>query len=289
MLQQQLENLVSYQGAEIRKFILENIKDYIRIQNLDPVELEKTITSIKTLIDSNLSSVKSVIDLVEGNKNAIERAKQELKDLILSSNIELGTIVKNELTSKIESVNTSLESQLATVKKDLLRQQEVNSSMLVNVFAKSLWNYTDYICTKDLVVGTGTNSVRFKLSADHYNPKNVAFDEGEGSPSITIVINDKQMYSAKVLAVKYLNQYEYVTIKSNEPLKSFSVNFITDAWEGGSDKNDDGVSEDRNLYLFEVLDNNVVLDKTKFTYFINNNANTFEDVMRCQGSAVFKK
>jgi hypothetical protein len=286
-VQEQLENFVSYQGAEIRKFILENIKDYVRIQNLDPVELQKTITSIKTLIDSNLSSVKSIVDLVEGNKNAIDRAKQELKDLILSSNTDLGNSLRAELNTKIDSVNTTLQNQLTSVKQELLFRQSINSDMLVNVFAKSLWNYTDYICTKDVVVGTGTNTYRFKLSGDHFNPNAIAYDNGIGSPEVSICINGKELYRDKVLAIKILNQYEYITIKTNDLLKDFSVTFITDAWEGGSDRNLDGMSEDRNLYVFEVTENSVALDKSKFA--LGGTIGAFKDVMYGQGTLSYKR
>jgi hypothetical protein len=262
-MQEKFENLVSYQGAEIRKFILENIKDYIKIQNLDPVKLQETINNIKTLIDGNLSSVKSIMDLVEGNKNALERAKQELRDLILSSNTELSTSIRLELLGKMDVSNTALRAEIASVKKELSFRQEINVSALTNTFAKSLWNYSDFICTKDITVGSGEYSYRFKLSSDHFNPNAIAFDVGVGSPEVSIVLDGKELYKDKVLAVKFMNQYEYITIKTNEPFKSLKLTFITDAWEGGTDRNNDGMSEDRNLHVFEVTENGKVLDTLK--------------------------
>lgn len=262
-MQEKLENLVSYQGAEIRKFILENIKDYIKIQNLDPAKLQETINNIKTLIDGNLSSVKSIMDLVEGNKNALERAKQELKDLILSSNTELSTNIRLELIGKMDVGNTALRAELAAVKKELSFRQEINVSALTNTFAKSLWNFSDFICTKDVTVGSGEYTYRFKLSGDHFNPNATAFDIGIGSPEVSIVINGKELYRDKVLAVKFMNQYEYITIKVTEPLKNLGITFVQDAWEGGTDRNNDGMSEDRNLHVFEVTENGKVLDTVK--------------------------
>ena len=262
-MQEQLENLISYQGAEIRKFIQETIKDYVKIQNIDPVKLQETITNIKTLVDSNLSSVKSIMDLVEGNKNALERAKQELKDLILNSNTEISKTIRSDLLGKIDEVASAIRTELAAAKKELSFRQEINVAALTNIFAKSLWNYSDYICTKDITVGTGELTYRFKLSGDHYNPNATAFDVGVGSPEVSIVINGKELYKDKVLAIKFMNQYEYITIKTNEPLKTLAITFVQDAWEGGSDKNNDGMSEDRNLHVFEVTENGKVLDTVK--------------------------
>jgi hypothetical protein len=259
--QKQLEGLLSMQGAEIRKFISDQIKDLVKVQNLDPAELAKTIDSIKTLIDGNLKDVKSIVDLVNGNKNAIERASQELKDLIMKTNTDSMSALKLEIAKTINDQNTALLGKIEELRQQSNFRTALDVPALFNAFTKSLWNYSDYICTRDITVGKGTFSTRIKLSADHFNPNAVAFDIGVGSPEVEITVLGKVIYKDKVSSVKYLNQYEYITILSDTPVNECSIRFTNDAWEGGSDHNQDGISEDRNLHIFEILSNNKVIDQ----------------------------
>jgi hypothetical protein len=259
--QKQLEGLLSMQGAEIRKFISDQIKDLVKVQNLDPAELAKTIDSIKTLIDGNLKDVKSIIDLVNGNKNAIERASQELKDLIMKTNTDSMSALKLEIAKTINDQNTALLGKIEELRQQSNFRTALDVPALFNAFTKSLWNYSDYICTRDITVGKGTFSTRIKLSADHFNPNAVAFDIGVGSPEVEITVLGKVVYKDKVSSVKYLNQYEYITILSDTPVNECSIRFTNDAWEGGSDHNQDGISEDRNLHVFEILSNGKVIDQ----------------------------
>ena len=251
------------QGAEIRKFISDQIKDYIKVQNLDPVQLSKTIDQIKVLVDENIGSVKSIVDLVNGNKNAIDRASQELKDLIMKSNAEGVATLRAEWTKALGDQNKEMSDQITALKQECSFRQALDVPALFNAFTKSLWNYGDYICTKTVTVGSGSVPLRFKLSGDHYNPNAVSGDIGIGSPEVKIEINGSVVYQDKVLAVKYLNQYEYITIMVAPGTTQADVTFTVDAWEGGSDRNEDGVSEDRNLYVFEIVHNGVVIDSTK--------------------------
>lgn len=259
--QKQFEGLLSMQGAEIRKFISDQIKDLVKVQNLDPAELAKTIDSIKTLIDGNLKDVKSIIDLVNGNKNAIDRASQELRDLIMKTNTDSMSALKLEIAKSINDQNTALLSKIEELRQQSNFRTALDVPALFNAFTKSLWNYSDYICTRDVTVGKGTFSTRLKLSADHFNPDAVAFDIGVGSPEVEITVLGKVVYKDKVSSVKYLNQYEYITVLTETPLNECSVRFTNDAWEGGSDKNSDGISEDRNLHVFEILSNGKVVDQ----------------------------
>ena len=259
--QSQLEGLLSMQGAEIRKFISDQIKDLVRVQNLDPAELAKTIDSIKTLIDGNLKDVKGIIDLVNGNKNAIDRASQELKDLIMKTNTDSVSALKLEMTKSMNEQNLALVTKIEELRQQNNFRTALDVPALFNAFAKSLWNYSDYICTRNITVGKGTYSTRFKLSADHFNASAVAFDIGIGSPEVEITIAGSVVYKDKVLSVKYLNQYEYITVLTETPVNECTVRFTNDAWEGGSDKNDDGISEDRNLHVFEITSNGKVIDQ----------------------------
>lgn len=260
--QKQLEGLLSMQGAEIRKFISDQIKDLVKVQNLDPAELSKTIESIKTLIDGNLKDVKSIIDLVNGNKNAIDRASQELKDLIMKTNTDSMSALKLEIAKSISDQNNALLAKIEELRQQSNFRTALDVPALFNAFTKSLWNYSDYICTRDTTVGKGAFATRIKLSADHFNPNSVAFDIGVGSPEVEIIVLGQVVYKDKVSSVKYLNQYEYITILTESPLNECSIRFTNDAWEGGSDKNNDGISEDRNLHVFEILSNGKVIDQS---------------------------
>lgn len=249
------ENLLSMQAAEIRKFVLEQIKDLVTIHKLNPVELEKTIKDITALVQSNEGNVKSIIDLVNGNKNAIERATQELKDLIVKSDESTLKLIRQEYIEALTKSNKDLNDRIDAMQKDLSFRTSINPHLLINAFSKTLWNYTDYICTKDSVFGSGFNSVKLQLSGDHFNALAVSDDVGLGSPTAVIFINGKEVHKQKIFAVKMLNQYEYLTIRTSENITEISVRMEVDAWEGGSDRNSDGMSEDRNLRIFELYIN----------------------------------
>jgi hypothetical protein len=59
--------------------------------------------------------------------------------------------------------------------------------------------------------------------------------------------------------------------------------FVTDAYEGGTDKNTDGISEDRNLYIFEA-DVDGVSIKPKLTFKNNNTVTPFAECLYNQCS-----
>ena len=96
--------------------------------------------------------------------------------------------------------------------------------------------------------------LRFKV---HINPKTSGFDVSElGSPFIKVIVNGEVVANQQIKAVKMFNQFETFTIACKK-ITSLEVVFVQDAYEGGTDKNEDGISEDRNLYVFEATINDV--------------------------------
>jgi len=290
MLQEGLMHLVSFQGNEIRKMVNNAITELVKIKDLDPKQLSLTIEKLKVMIDNSGNSIKELTDIATANNNAVKRTKQEILDTIASLDKDNNINITNKLNElklsleeKMNIDNKSLELKIGDVKKELLLEQKLNVFELCNSFTRSLYNYSDYICIMDKQISTGNNTLRIKLSGDHFYSKSAAYDNNLGSPKVKVTIDEEVVYEADVQAVKIYNQYEYININTNKDIKDVKIEFVTDAWEGGTDANKDGLSEDRNLYVFEVMLNNKQLDTKVMTYVVGTEIKPFQEVMPWKG------
>lgn len=264
-----MEHIVTFQGAEIRNFILAEIGKISKLEKIDVDALNASVATISKILESNKQGLSLVTGLVEGNKLEIGKAKDELKTLISTivqenKSLLLEAIAKGD-SSVLESVK-ALETKVDTQFKDLAKHQEIDTRTICDGFSKSLWGYTTYVCVDNTLIQAVSNDdiaknnvakLYLKVSGDNFNPKTSGFDVSElGSPFIKVIVNGEVVANQQIKAVKMFNQFETITIACKK-ITSLEVVFVQDAYEGGTDKNEDGISEDRNLYVFEATVNDV--------------------------------
>ena len=294
-MEQAMEHLVTFQGAEIRKFILTELSKLAKIEKLDVDALNASVATVSKILESNKQGLTLVTGLVEGNKLEIGKAKEELKTLIAKliqeNKDSLLDVISKTNNTTLESVK-ALESKVDTQIKDLAKNQEIDTRALCDGFSKSLWNYQNYVCIENTILQAvsvdeatkgNVSKLYLKVSGDHFNPKSSGFDVSEqGSPFIKVIVNGEVVANQQIKAVKMFNQFETFTIACKK-ITSLEVVFVQDAYEGGTDKNLDGISEDRNLYVFEATINDVDV-RSKLMTKIANKTSAFQECLYSQCS-----
>lgn len=252
----ELKAIVEFQAIEIRKFIQDQVISISKLKDIDVDKLQKTISNIQTLIDMDNSSVKNLSELLQANKNNVERVKQELKDLIIDFNKNLSN-KDDELNNVIITMTNKLTLLEQIISKKDIPQIKIDVYDICNVFNKHLWNLGDYINIGIKELGTGNKEIVFKLSSDIYNIILGDNYSKSGNPIIKIIVNNETIYNGGINAIKVFNQYELIKYRTDKEIESFSLEYLSDI----QDIEDEII--ENTIYLFEVKIDNNILNKDK--------------------------
>jgi hypothetical protein len=176
--QAKMKHLVSHQGSEIKKYIKKEISKYTRLQNLDPIELEKTIEVVEEIIKNNAKGLTLVKGIVEGNKNEIKRAKKVLGELIvteikkLTDSVEedleeLSANIVKKITKAYKSDLEALEERVDIKLKELAKSEEMDVLELCSDFTASLWGDGNYILLAEKIVNMNRVNINSKINGEY--------------------------------------------------------------------------------------------------------------------------